>query len=265
MPRFVPPSSLRTAAFGLVVVSLAAALATPAVAEHHEKRDPKAVEIAERSLEAMGGAEAWADTRYVRFNFFGFRLHHWDRHTGDHRLEGKNREGQEYVVVHNIHDGGKGAGHVWLDGEALEGDDRAQWLGNAYGAWINDAYWLVMPYKLLDPGVNLAYDGSEELDGTTYDKLKLTFQGVGLTPGDTYWAYIDRDTGLMGRWAYSLESFKEGQEPTAWRWTDWQTYGDVKLSSGREKVDDGAVRELGEIAVLDSLPATAFTARVIAP
>ncbi|MEO1084260.1 MAG: hypothetical protein AAFY88_08460 [Acidobacteriota bacterium] len=248
-----------------LALALVTAFASPAAAEHHEKRDEKAVKIAERSLEAMGGAEAWAATRYVRFDFFGFRLHHWDRHTGRHRLEGKNREGQEYVVVHNINDGGKGEGSVWLDGAALEGDDRAQWLGNAYGAWINDVYWLVMPYKLLDPGVHLTYDGSEELDGTTYDKLKLTFEGVGLTPGDTYWAYIDRETGLMGRWAYHLESFKEDQEATAWRWAEWQTYGDVKLSSKREKVDDGAVRELGQIAVLDDLPDAAFTDRVIAP
>ena len=49
-------------------------------------------------------------------------------------------------------------------------------LERAYGAWVNDTYWLLMPYKLRDPGVNLAYDGEETLDGQTYDKLLLTFQ-----------------------------------------------------------------------------------------
>ena len=250
---------------GFFVALLTFLVSWPAIAEHHEKRDAKAVEIAQRSLEAMGGADAWANTRYLRFDFFGFRLHHWDRHTGRHRLEGKTREGQEYVIVHDINEAGKGAGTAWLDGKELEGEERAQWLERAYGAWINDAYWLVMPYKLLDPGVHLTYDGSEELDETTYDKLKLTFEGVGLTPGDTYWAFIDRETGLMGRWAYHLESYKEDQEPTHWRWTGWETHGNIKLAPTRIKVDDGSERGLGQIAVLDELPDAAFTDRVIEP
>lgn len=262
MPSPIPH---RTSSRSLFILLLIALFCSSAAAEHHEKRDPKAVEIAQRTLEAMGGADAWSATRFLRFDFFGFRLHHWDRHTGRHRLEGKTREGQEYVVVHDIDDGGKAAGTVWLDGKALEGDDRAQWLERAYGAWINDTYWLIMPYKLLDPGVHLAHDGSEQLDGTTYDKLKLTFAGVGLTPGDTYWAFIDRETGLMGRWAYHLESFEQDQEPTHWRWTGWQEYGGIKLAPKRVKVDDGSERQLGQIAVLDHLPDAAFTERVIEP
>ena len=64
--------------------------------------DPKALAIAEASFEAMGGQKGWDATRYFRFNFFGFRLHHWDRQTGQHRLEGATREGVEYVVLHNL-------------------------------------------------------------------------------------------------------------------------------------------------------------------
>lgn len=146
----------------------------------------QATDLAERSMEAMGGRQAWEETRFLRFNFFGFRLHHWNRHTVRHRLEGKTREGDEYVVLHNIH---TREGQVWLNGEELAGEDEAEWLKRAYGAWINDAYWLVMPYKLQDPGVNLSHDGEEELDGAVYDKLLLFFDGVGLTPGDRYWAY----------------------------------------------------------------------------
>lgn len=220
-----------------------------------EQRDPRAVELAEGVLEAMGGEEAWRGTRFIRFNFFGFRLHHWDRHTGRHRMEGKSRDGDEYVVMHNVD---SREGTVVVNGEPVEGEDHAKWLENAYSAWINDTYWLVMPYKLLDPGVNLAYDGSEEIDGVTFDKLKLTFEGVGLTPGDTYWAFINRDSGLMERWAYFLQDWEEGREPTHWRWTDWSRFDEIMLSPRRVKVDDGSERPLGELAVFDHLPDSVF-------
>jgi len=220
-----------------------------------EERDPKAVELARGVLEAMGGDEAWAATRCLRFDFFGFRLHHWDRHTGRHRLEGKDREGNAYVVLHDVD---SREGTVVVNGEVVEGEDKAKRLEGAYGAWINDTYWLVMPYKMLDPGVNLAYDGEEELDGVTFDKLKLTFEGVGLTPGDTYWAYVNRETHLMERWAYFLQDWEEGREPTHWQWLDWGRYGGVLLSSRRIKVDDGSERPLSELAVFDHLPDSVF-------
>ena len=218
--------------------------------------DKKAVRIAERVMDAMGGQDAWQGTRYVRFNFFGFRLHHWDRQTGDHRLEGESRSGDDYVILHNI---SNREGRAWVNGEEVSGEDLAQRLEYAYGAWINDTYWLVMPYKLQDPGVTLAYDGVEEIDGATYDKLLLTFDNVGLTPGDRYWAYISRETHLMDRWAYHLESYEEGQEPTQWKWLDWQRHGDIMLSSQRVKVEDGNERALSDIAILESLSSSAFT------
>ena len=220
-----------------------------------EQRDAKAVELARGVLAAMGGEEAWQETRFIRFNFFGFRTHHWDRATGRHRLEGKTKEGDAYVVLHDVD---TREGTVVVNGEEVEGEDKAAWLERAYGAWINDVYWLVMPYKMMDSGVNLAYDGEEEIDGATFDKIKLTFEGVGLTPGDTYWAYVNRETGLMERWAYFLQDYEKDREPTHWQWLDWDRYGKVMLSPRRVKVDDGSERPLGELAVFDHLPDSVF-------
>ncbi len=239
----------------LPLVLLAATLtATTANAEHGD--DAKAVALAEKVMASMGGEDAWQATRFVRFDFFGFRSHHWDRHTGDHRLEGKTREGESYVVLHNVN---SREGHAWFNGEALEGDALAEWLERAYGAWINDTYWLVMPYKLRDPGVHLAYDGQEEVDGVVFDKLLLTFESVGLTPGDRYWAYVHPETGLMERWAYHLQDWEAEREATHWQWLDWQQYGNIKLSPRRIKVDDGNERMLGDIAVFDHLPESVFS------
>lgn len=218
--------------------------------------DAKAMAIAERSLEAMGGQAAWDATRFIRFNFFGFRLHHWDRQTGRHRFEGQTRDGDTYVVLHNIN---TRQGEVYVNGERKTGDDEKQWLERAYGGWINDTYWLLMPYKLLDPGVHLTHDGDETIGGKVYDKLKLTFDSVGLTPGDTYWAYINRETGLMDRWAYFLQDWEEGREPTQWEWADWKDYGGIKLSGMRKNLGDDSQRPMGEIAVMGELPDAVFT------
>ena len=217
--------------------------------------DDRAMQLAERVMAALGGEEAWAETRFIQFNFFGARTHHWDRHTGAHRLEGKTRDGDHYVVLHNVN---SRKGEAFLNGELLTGDSAKEWLERAYGAWINDTYWLVMPYKLRDPGVHLSHDGEEDIDGQTYDKLLLTFDRVGLTPGDRYWAYIDRESGLMRRWAYHLQGWGEDRAPTAWDWLDWKSYGDIMLSSRRVKVDDGSVQMLDDIAVFDHLPMEVF-------
>lgn len=219
-----------------------------------------AAQLADRVLTAMGGGEAWQNTRFLRFEFFGFRLHHWDRHTGRHRMEGKTREGTEYVVLHNVNERGAedGTGQVWLNGEPAGGDERKEWLTRAWRGWINDTYWLIMPYKLRDPGVNLALDGEEVIDGVTYTKLLLTFNEVGVTPGDKYWAYINPETHLMDRWAYHLEGWPEDRPATHWQWLDWDRYGDILLAPRRVNVADDSEQALGRLAVFDVLPDSVF-------
>lgn len=221
--------------------------------------DPRAVEVAERLLEALGGESAWDQTRYVTFDFFGRRSHVWDKHTGRHRLEGETGEGESYVVLHDVDDRGEGPGRVYVDGREATDEQKAEFLKNAYAAWINDTYWLAMPYKLLDPGVHLTYEGQETIDGASYDVVKLSFDEVGLTPGDRYWAYVHRETGLMDRWAYHLQSMEADAEPTAWDWVDWRRYGEVMLSPTREQVDGDRVLSLAPIAVPETVPESTFT------
>lgn len=220
---------------------------------------PSAADVAGQVMQALGGKEAWDATHFLRFTFAGRRTHHWDKWSGNHRLEGQTPEGQKYVVLHNLN---TRQGQVWLDGQPADAAKAKEWLERAYGAWINDTYWLLMPYKLQDPGVNLAYEGSEQIEGNTYDKLHLTFGNVGLTPGDEYWAYINRDTHLMDRWAYILQA-QEGQErakePTVWRWQGWQRYGRILLAPTRAMVGGDRKLELADIAVFETLPETVFT------
>ncbi|HSR49930.1 MAG TPA: DUF6503 family protein [Acidobacteriota bacterium] len=237
------------------LVLLLGASAMGAALQEEGGKDPQA--LADKLMEALGGQEAWNNTHYIRFNFFGNRLHYWDKWTGRHRVQGQTRDGDEFVVLHNIN---TREGQAWVNGQQVEGEEAQEWLERAYRMWINDTYWLVMPYKLKDPGVNLSYAGEEEVDGKMYDKVLLTFNtGVGITSGDRYWAYLNQDTGLMDRWAYILESNQdEDPQPTVWNWQDWQSYGEIMLAGRRSSPDGSRSAELGHLAVYDELPDAVF-------
>lgn len=210
-------------------------------------RNPAQV-LAARVGAALGDREAWEETRYLSFGFAGRRMHWWDRYTGRHRVEGTDREDRKYLVLHDVDDRGA-EGRAWLDGAEQAGDELAGLLENAYGAWINDTYWLLAPYKLHDPGVSLSHDGTETVDGVEYEKLMLTFDGVGLTPGDRYWLYVHPETGLVDRWAYVLEGWTNedgAPPPTMWEWRGWQEMGSgILLAPSRIQVGgENAGREL---------------------
>jgi plasmid maintenance system killer protein len=238
---------------------LAAALALPShvLAQGAAQAPAPTVESVTAHLtQALGGQAAWDSTHYIRFNFLGRREHWWDKWTGRHRLEGDTKEKQHYVVIENVN---TKEGTAWLDGKKLEGEKAKEMLDNAYGAWVNDTYWLIMPYKLHDPGVNLAYAGDETIDGKVYDKLGLSFGKVGLTPGDHYTVYVNRATGLVDRWAYILQDMPKDGPATAWQWEGWQKYGHIMLAPHRVQVGGDKKLELTDIAVFDQLPDSVFT------
>ncbi len=230
------------------------------------KSDPKALAVVDELWAALGGKDAWPQARYLSFRWIvareGNKLadirHHWDRGTGRYRVEGTSRRDQTHFVV--LFNTATKEGDVYLNGEPVTVDSiRTQWLERGYARFINDSYWLLMPYKLKDPGVVLHYDGEKTLDGRTYDVVKVTFENVGLTPGDTYWAFIDKEDRLMHRWEYVLQSYKEGQPATGWWWRDWQTFGGIKLATDKV-TDDGTRRIYFEDIVVAAEPDEAIFA-----
>lgn len=241
----------RPLALAAVLFSLLAAAPGPAAGS-----DPEVAALAQGLVERLGGQETWEAARFFRFTFAGFRTHHWDKWDGRHRLEYTDRDGHRWVILENVQ---SREGKAWKDGELLAGEEAAQALEAAYAAWINDTYWLLMPFKMQDPGVTLTYDGEEEIGGVVYDKVLLTFGEVGLTPGDRYWAYINRKTGLLDRWAYVLESYEEDRPATHWEWKDWDRYGGLLLSSRRQNLEAGRELTLDDIAVTGAMPDAVFT------
>jgi hypothetical protein len=206
--------------------------------------DPRAIAIADEVMQAMGGRAAWDKARVLCWNFFGRRSHVWDKQTGDWRMD----EGDK-VVLMNV-DSGKG--RVFEKGvELTEPEALAKALEGGRRAWINDSYWLVMPYKLKDSGVTLTYAGEGALaDGRKADLLQMTFKGVGVTPDNRYLVFVGRDTHLVERWQY-FQKAGDAEPKMDTVWEGWGWYGGIRLASGR-----GEKRELGGLQVLDIPPAS---------
>jgi hypothetical protein len=246
----------------LAVSVLLAGSAVAASRAGEKAPDPKATAVADRVMEALGGAEAWNKTRYLRFDFavdragktIVRRSHTWDKWTGRYRLEATTKDGEPYVVLMDID---TKDGRAWLEGAELQGDEAKKYLEQGHAVWVNDTYWLLMPYKMKDPGVVLALDGVEKKGGEAWDKVRLTFDNVGLTPRDKYWAYVNRKTGLVDRWDYVLKG--ESKPPTTFTWGNWKRYGNVMLADDRVNPADGTRIHFPVLETPDSVAETAFT------
>jgi hypothetical protein len=213
--------------------------------------DARAVEIADQVMERMGGRAAWDATRHLTWSFFGRRRHAWDKVTGDIRIEGTERDTDEpYLILMNIH---SKQGRAWRDGvEITDEAALAEMMERGEALWINDSYWMFMPYKLKDTGVTLRYVGEGKMeDGRAADVLQMTFEDVGKTPENRYLVYVARDSGLVEQWDYFAKA--EDPEP-GFRlpWHNWQRYGAILLSDSRGE------RGHAGIAVLDEMPAAVY-------
>ena len=128
-----------------------------------------------------------------------------------------------------------------VDGRALDPSASQQAASEAWGAFINDSYWLLAPSKVLDPGVQRSVAG---------DTLSLSFQGVGLTPGDRYTLTVQPQTGLVSRWDFTLEGGREGHLS----WEDYQQHGGLMLSTRRISDRGSFEVRFEDLSVADRCP-----------
>lgn len=208
--------------------------------------DERAIAIADEVMAALGGYPNWDATRYVTWSFFGRRTHVWDKHTGNLRFDS-----EEMLVLMNLN---SLTGRVFKGGTEVTDDaERAEALERAHGAWINDSYWMFMPFKLKDSGVTLEYLGDGQTQaGAEADVLQLTFHDVGRTPQNKYRVYVDKQSRLVTQWDY----YPKAEDPAPQfqiPWNQWQRHGRILLSADRGE------RQHQNVAVFDELPDSVFT------
>ncbi|NBC84880.1 MAG: hypothetical protein GVY25_01655 [Bacteroidetes bacterium] len=261
-------TSARLAVRPFLLVSLmllvTAGLTMPAIAQDTDAS--KADTIAQRMVEAHG-IEAWETLPYLRFDFAVegggqtqlVARNLWNRQTGAYRIELPDTAQTVMIVQTNASSPGNVTGTVYQGGEEVSGEEKASLLQTGYQRFINDTYWLLAPLKVFDEGVNRSYVADSSQAG--HDVIHLTFGDVGLTPDDEYWLYVNKETGLLDRWAFRLQSMADDATPASFDWTGYVTLsapgGEVRLAERHE----GGQRAIltNELRAPTEVPDDAFT------
>ncbi len=114
-----------------------------------------------------------------------------------------------------------------LEGNIEQGyDGREYWLKHK-GEILNDStrlkrvafnrptnfYWFTMFQKLLDPGLNYEYLGEVTLAENPYEVVKISFETTNEKPTDVYQLYINKETGLVDQFLFSVVDFGVMETP----------------------------------------------------
>lgn len=171
---------------------------------------PEAEALAQTLLGAVD-AGAWARTGAVAWTFSGRNTHLWDRE----RHLARVRWGESEALV----DLNTQRGVALHGGEPLTGRAGERAVARAYAAWVNDAFWLAAPTKVLDPGT---LRGVQTLpDGQR--RLAVWYTSGGLTPGDLYVWHLDPQ-GRPTAWGLWVSILPIGGQEATWEgWTQLET------------------------------------------
>ena len=228
--------------------------------------DAESKEVVQSITDAMGGQQTWDRLPYFRFDFVVVKdmkevarfKHWWDKAHGRCRVEGPDDQGQTVTAIFNLADK---KGRAFTEG-IVETDTTnvKNIIENGYERWVNDTYWIMMPFKLHDPGVRLKHvrDQQDEGGGETYDVLELSFaSGVGLTPQDRYWIYVNQRTHLIDRWEYLLTGQKPPPQGSSWE--SWTSIGPIQLSLARRFKGKPVMIRFENVATPTTMDETVFT------
>jgi hypothetical protein len=226
--------------------------------------DPEVRRIWTQMMDSIAPEDGWARTRYVAFDWVVDRgegeplrrSHAWDVWDGRYRVEAPVDDGT-MVALFDVNDP-TGTEEIWIDGEPVTDPARSDTLvDRAHSMFINDSYWLLMPFKWADPGVTASYLGEMETWGETWEVVELTFDGVGRTPGNKYRAFVDPETGMMGLWQH-FRSADDPEPAFTMAWTDWEDYGPILLSSRRPDREGDSRIYFEELAADTRVPEGVF-------
>jgi len=216
---------------------------------NESESDQKAIIIADKVMTAMGGRNNWDKERFFRWNFFGRRTLWWDKLEGKVAIQMHDADSMKIVL--NIFDD---SGRYSIRGEEItQPDSVRKFVQKGKSMWINDSYWLFMPFKLKDSGVTLTYSSQDTLeDNTVCDVLQLTFKDIGNTPQNKYHVWVDRTDNLIKQWAFYRKYDME--EPNFINpWVNYKKYNTLLLSGDRGK------RQITDILVADQLDDSIFS------
>ena len=222
---------------------------TPASGFDLANSDKHAVDLADSVMLASGGRYAWDQTRFIRWTFLGKRELVWDKWQNKVRIDFIDRDLKIRLNMNDMTGSVKMGGIVQTNPDTIK-----KYLARGKSIWINDSYWLVMPFKLKDSGVTLKYKGSKKSNlGIDCEVIGLTFKNVGDTPQNRYEIFINPSSHLVTQWSYFEKSDNEKPNFTM-PWQDYRSLGNILLSVSR-----GETRVMTPMGVYKNLPDSTFT------
>ncbi len=193
-------------------------------------------------IDAAGGPRAWRevdDLRYtvttVWFDSTGTEVRRrprfvWGKKDPQRaRIERDEPEGH-YVQAHD------GVGTIWatLDGQMLSDTTKA--AREVLYVTGDVMYWIGLPYKLRDPGVNLDYVAT---DSVGFPGVRVTFgEGIGQHSGDQYFYYFADGSPFPVEVHYIEEG---SSNVNRMKWSDFQRAGPITYVGTRTYYDQRGV------------------------
>src|SRR5947209_10833996 len=239
------------------------AIAPPPPAAPVAPPDPAADALAKRAIQAEGGA-AWDKARFLSFTFVVERNgqtaasfpQQWDRVTGDYRVSGLDPKGVPFTVVLNAK---TRTGRAWQkDVEVKDLPALKDLLALGYRRYTNDLYWLLMPLKMLDPGVHRTSQGErKDAAGHKWDVLRLTFD-PSLEINYDVWAWINRESGLVEEWDMKAPGAAATDPPVEVFFRDFKRVAGVLISMRREVKGKNQTVRFDDLQILPESPKGAF-------
>lgn len=127
---------------------------------------------------------------------------------------------------------------VALDGKMM---DDAKMVGTAAFLRSANYFWFTMFYKLDDPGVIATSKGTENMAGTNYNVVHVTYDAAvtGKEVNDEYILYINPKTNLVDRFMFSLPAMGVNA-PVILMEVDYEKFKGMKVATTRRIYQPGA-------------------------
>ncbi|MEM7085439.1 MAG: DUF6503 family protein [Bacteroidota bacterium] len=169
-------------------------------------------------FDAHGGIDAWSKMNALRFEI--------PKESGPEKHTVALSDRRSLIETNQWAIGNDGT-DVWL----LQQEEEA-YKGNARFYHNLMFYFYAMPFVLADDGINYSPEPATELDGTSYEGIKISYNpGVGDAPKDEYVVYFDSETKLMTWLAYTV-TYRTNEKSDNWRYinyADWQEVNGLTL------------------------------------
>lgn len=162
-----------------------------------KKTDQKALEIIKKSVDAHGGKNYKNLAVSFDFRQFSYQIK-LNKNTYFYQRNFNDSIGNK---IEDVLDNGNFSRSI--NGKKVELSEKDQ---SRYKEATNSvAYFMLLPYKLLDKAVNLEYLGETTFENNEYHKIKVWFdeEGGGRDHEDIYCYWINKQTHLVDYLAYA--------------------------------------------------------------